>query len=474
VAKAKALAVGEWVGAHCRGTPCTPVLLLSGPPGSGKRSLLTTALRGQGRTVVEDDDPYDARSADPNAVLIHTFAHADAPDRIEALRQFLSQRRADPLHCPSKSLPTSSNPPARRLQEVLVVRDLPYAHDPAAKEARDAVLTDAVASLGIRGHPIVFLFTISDTHAAAYQLPTEFPPALLRSPRVTRVEVIGITEARIRRRLQDVARLEGAPLPAPTIAAIAAGARGDIRAALLQAQWLARTTLRPPPVPRKRPLPPDLVAPTEGDDDPTSEGMSRDSYLNIGHANHRLLFAKRTPDGRLQHPPEQVAASVTVSEDKLLAYVVTSLPRFCPNVGGFSAALDAACEADVRMGCVPYARYTPSPPIAVPGWPSPSAPLFPSSTSTPRDTSSKTSSPSWPRWSFLTPSPLRPHPGQYLPGRPPLRKLPPVVLPPLNLLLCFPNAPSASSRRSHASRISSQSGAWDCSFSSTRYGSSMA
>jgi len=100
------------------------------------------------------------------------------------------------------------------------------------------------------------------------------------------------------------------------------------------------------------------VAPTEGDDDPTSEGMSRDSYLNIGHATHRLLFAKRTPDGRLQHPPEQVAASVTVSEDKLLAYVVTSLPRFCPNVGGFSASLDAACEADVRMGCVPYARYT--------------------------------------------------------------------------------------------------------------------
>ncbi len=45
---------------------------------------------------------------------------------------------------------------------------------------------------------------------------------------------------------------------------------------------------------------------------------SRDSYLNIGHATNRLLFAKRRADGRLQYTPEQVCPSISGSPPEAL------------------------------------------------------------------------------------------------------------------------------------------------------------
>ena len=83
--------------------------------------------------------------------------------------------------------------------QVLVVKDLPYPKDDAAKAERDAILSELIVASAGQSHPLAFLYTASDTHTSAYQLHTEFPPAFLRSLAVVHVEYVQPTPQRVRR-----------------------------------------------------------------------------------------------------------------------------------------------------------------------------------------------------------------------------------------------------------------------------------
>eukprot|EP00998_Keelungia_sp_KM082_P005533 NODE_184_length_2394_cov_61.409793_g179_i0.p1 GENE.NODE_184_length_2394_cov_61.409793_g179_i0~~NODE_184_length_2394_cov_61.409793_g179_i0.p1 ORF type:complete len:753 (+),score=97.55 NODE_184_length_2394_cov_61.409793_g179_i0:94-2352(+) len=326
------------------------VLLLTGPPGCGKSSLVRAILRESGYLVVDELDPTMDIDPAQQVVVWSTFFSIDQT-AVDDFEEFLSDRHAPPMGVHRK------RPGA--LCRVLVVRDLPRALTGTDKARITAALQRSLDTTRKGLHPLVFIHTVADTHAAKFNIAQYFPREFLAAAALTKVECRALTEARIRKRVQVICQQERAGLTLQEIRHIAEAARGDMRTALLQAHWQSigsrsrRANFQDIDLPgsRKR-----SRSSTEAEAQEPKR-RARDTYLQSGHATSRFLFAKREPVmhghslGKLEHTAEDTCDRLTITEERFLGWVHNNMiPRFVHKVDASLVEIsDAYSVADARM-----------------------------------------------------------------------------------------------------------------------------
>eukprot|EP00796_Vickermania_ingenoplastis_P005899 gene5899-4215_t len=230
---------------------CSPphpprLVLLSGPPGCGKLSALTTYLTDVAAPVSEEGLPYRLR-------VFHTCEHT-AEELSELLSSFMLQCRAAGQAPPGvtgadsqgndRALYTRGQRSAtiikfygeavhHRMMRLIASFALQYqglVEQTFGSSSADGAAESALAVL-LRRHFIFLVHTSHDTHSIKHDRHSTFPSALLENPAVVIFNCTRLTSLSIQRRLwsvlqQELARRCGRTAAMPSSAGVLSGVPG--------------------------------------------------------------------------------------------------------------------------------------------------------------------------------------------------------------------------------------------------------
>eukprot|EP01059_Diplonema_ambulator_P017622 TRINITY_DN29636_c0_g1_i1.p1 TRINITY_DN29636_c0_g1~~TRINITY_DN29636_c0_g1_i1.p1 ORF type:complete len:702 (+),score=170.70 TRINITY_DN29636_c0_g1_i1:36-2141(+) len=288
------------------------VLFIYGPSGSGKRTLVEYAAKASGAAIrrwINTDTNYHGGEEAPTTALDYFT------------RALLYDRR------PSSELIKDNTP---HDSTVMVFEGLPWCPFVDHKQQLFAVLQRFAAEIStpsFTGYelPVVFIFTVHNTHSTTFQLHKEYPDEFLNSHFVQHLVVHPVTEKQLKKRLTHIATKEhfSKQQAASLVDKVMTYSMGDIRQAIHD---LAFNMIQPSIVPRAS----QQLNVRQGVRlDDKSDEVANHTTLDIGHATARVLAAKRDADGRLEHPLPETLKRLPVGADRFIGFIHHSLPRYC-------------------------------------------------------------------------------------------------------------------------------------------------
>eukprot|EP01060_Flectonema_neradi_P016667 TRINITY_DN2329_c3_g1_i2.p1 TRINITY_DN2329_c3_g1~~TRINITY_DN2329_c3_g1_i2.p1 ORF type:complete len:611 (+),score=81.10 TRINITY_DN2329_c3_g1_i2:419-2251(+) len=306
--------VSNWVSENKHPTRRCKVLLLHGPCGSGKLTLVQHTLKEQG-IGMRLWTPNENLSIEGQPITeIDTFRRALLYDR------FYSSNVTGDAH---------------EEQKVLVIKNLPATNTEQSVQARKQILDEFITTITAFGGPklfqcpVIFIFTTGNTHSVKFQLHKEFSESFLQI--VAQYEIIAATDAQIKKRLTFIANkeIDDTRRTTQVVKEVMSLVKGDIRHAINELCIRLRAGIpRTAPaqsVPQSQ-MPKAYSYSTQTD---SADDLQNCQILDVFHAAARILSCKKDiHTKRLEHSAVQTLKNVPADADKLLDYVHHSLPRY--------------------------------------------------------------------------------------------------------------------------------------------------
>lgn len=332
--------VRAWMRAAVEGVGAR-MLVLAGPPGSGKSSVVRALAAEVGLDVAEWSAPAGCRGV----------------RLVESLGEFFVGVR----------YPSLVGGGGRRL---LLVEDLP-ANARDVVEKRDLLRDVMWNAARFSRHPTVVI--LSDSDKARAHAARTIGLDLLESELVASIKVPPVTDINLSNAVKRVLDNEGFSISASDLGALVASCCGDVRAAVNGLQFFVgnraddrngtavglsgldamgphangrdasrkrktRSAKRARPVVKrpvvKRPAV-DLIA-----------GVGRDASLGTYHAVSKILNNKRLDGGESKYDPEQVLDDAHAEPASFLAFLHQNYPPFFGNIEDAAEALGTLSDCD--------------------------------------------------------------------------------------------------------------------------------
>ena len=289
------------------------VLLLHGPCGTGKQTLVESALR---------EHNIKMRLWEPN----ENFSVEGEPiTQIDTFKRALLHERYE-----SNNVVGDTN----HEKQFLVIKNLPSTNTDQSIRLRKQILDEFITSITKFGtlpfqSPVIFIYTSCNTHSVKYQLHKEFTDSFMQI--VERYEVLPATEAQMKKRLTFIANkeIDDKSRTTKVIEEVLGAVKGDIR------QGIHELAIRlKKGIPRQKSiqeipqsqLPKECSYSTQLD---SADDLQNNQILDVFHGAARILSSKRDIySKKLEHAATETLKNVPADADKLIDYVHHSLPRY--------------------------------------------------------------------------------------------------------------------------------------------------
>ncbi|KAL0477510.1 cell cycle checkpoint protein RAD17 [Acrasis kona] len=309
----KVKAVSAWINASVQGNNDGQILLLVGPPGAGKATMIDVLLQNYNVIKYQHDvqsDEWGERNKGYQSRMSH-------------FREFMSQAtRYSLLSLTSKEAPRSN-------QTFVVIDELPFAKPKSAQHnERHDILTHFLTRHNAARSPLIIIhhtFKSSTVHADIW---ANYPKGFVNSHQVTKIDINPMTTACIKKILTNVYEKE--KISRSIIEAISASADGDLRHAIQQLQFVCLpSSFKPKP---KKVKSTKMFKKSDDDEDDEcddDDDTSRDTFIDLFHATGRVLHGKRNPDGTLERNLERdVLDKIHAQEDAQVNYLFQNYLNF--------------------------------------------------------------------------------------------------------------------------------------------------
>ncbi|KAL7059535.1 hypothetical protein AAHC03_013439 [Spirometra sp. Aus1] len=304
------------------------ILLLTGPPGCSKSTVVRLLCRSLGLPVLQWEESEEL---------------TNAPDEVQSFEDFLlSSIRYGGLNFLSTAKP--ANHSDGQPVQVLLVEHLPLGLCDQPRRFHQQLRT----FLGLSVRPTILVFVLTKSRSASSSSTCDFdntnlnrlfPPSLKEELQIVHIDFNPVAASIMTKALTRVAKLASTEFqfPAPPrqfIQGLTASSAGDLRLALNNLQFLMTRGVT-----------------KDGNFVPISNGSSlesheRDSGIQLFHALGKILYAKRlddipSPEGsvlpkhlyqwkrpQLSFIPEVVLAQCGLSGDDVIAWLHENFPVF--------------------------------------------------------------------------------------------------------------------------------------------------
>eukprot|EP01116_Phalansterium_solitarium_P023501 TRINITY_DN825_c0_g1_i2.p1 TRINITY_DN825_c0_g1~~TRINITY_DN825_c0_g1_i2.p1 ORF type:complete len:805 (+),score=298.11 TRINITY_DN825_c0_g1_i2:2583-4997(+) len=391
VAAVKVAAIDAWLRRACLSPPVpaadcqTPVprlLVVHGPPGSGKSATVRLLAERLGAQLLTWSCPVDGGSEQPVAARNGgggggggDFSVSLQQRRLRNFSEFL--RASRPYQSFADESADSDQPAAAAADgaaagaggaaagqrpSVLLIDELPVVlHSGGSRldERGATAVREFGAMLGraldAARWPLVLLVS---QDASSGPLDYLLPPELLHSAAVTVIPMNGVPPTRLRKVLERVAAREQLSMPGDQLRSLAEEAQGDLRQALLTLQFLA---VRPVPLaPQDTPTDADGSSSdaSAADDQAAGPCGMRQAGMSLFQALGKVLYQKRRPQppdapsgargrGPLEFSVEAVLDGLGFESGSWLAFVHQNMPPFSTDLDDLADAAAWLSTADM-------------------------------------------------------------------------------------------------------------------------------
>jgi DNA polymerase III delta prime subunit len=338
--------VKYWIHEALQPNPQSHILLLCGPPGAGKTTMIDVLLKAYNVIKYEHDVQNDEWSEEKGQ-------NNSYKSRLKHFQEFLSQ---------------SSRYRTLRLYNILasektfiVINELPFVRPNSAqhKERHEILKNFLITNSNHARNPTIIIHHIYESSTTYANIWQNFPKEFIDSPRVTRIDINPMTEKTISQVLEHIYSIEKTlnkihSINKDMIESLALNAGGDLRQAIQQLQFHSIPGIKKKKetkCPRKKiKLTHEDVVNNRSEVLDAKDDISRDSYVNLFHATGRVLHAKRNKDGTLEKDLEkQVLHKIHAQENNQVNYLYENYVKFSKVDADFDAlqkCIDSLSIAD--------------------------------------------------------------------------------------------------------------------------------
>ncbi|KAJ8652992.1 hypothetical protein O0I10_011373 [Lichtheimia ornata] len=300
------------------------LLVLSGPAGSGKSTMIRLLAAEDNIPVVEWE------------TILDRYNEPEYQSSISKLERFLHEATL------YSSLGSQQHNNMSRRRQIILLDDLPYLGNDALQTRFHQLLFNCLSST----EPFLIVLIVTEAtmpiegrrnDTQLTSLRDLIPQHITTHPGCHTVEFNPITLSAINKTLNRIYDLERNATPVAlakdTISRIAESSRGDIRNAInnLQYYCIPSTSRSRDNTKRRR------------TDIQVAE--SREEPLSLFHAVGKVLYAKRSPDGKLESLPEVILERLA-DWHHLTPYIYEHYLNFFTHIEDASKAIHWMCEGD--------------------------------------------------------------------------------------------------------------------------------
>lgn len=339
------------------------MLIITGPCGAGKTAMIKVLANELGAELCEWTDPcqYIWKDADENIMVPYE-------SRMKKFRQFMI--RSERLG----SLSTE-NHAASPLKRLILLEQLPYAHDSTQRNAFNDVMKEFLATSSF---PLVFI--LSDENFGKTSVNKVFTHEVVTSPYVHMIHVNPVVTSTMARVLKSIIMKESLAVPAEMLERIVENSCGDLRGAINALQFYSLKDYRPTEegsedeydsskrktkkgAKKKKAKKKAKALRSAGKGASSKFGSmigSRDMSYNLFRALGKICYNKRleTSSTLIPHSsqryrkdlafnPEKVLSLVHISDEVFTAFLHENYLRFFRDIDDATSAAEYISDADV-------------------------------------------------------------------------------------------------------------------------------